>query len=177
MDYDTASPATEAPPPPQHPRMDCAPDYIKTIPAILKLVQMVASILTFGLSVSGSWGGGGGWVAFVSISAFIHAVIWFVLHLISLVPDVLINFFVEVIGYCIWTLFFFISGIVAAVAAGSSGVAGAAAFFAFVCMGVYGADAVMQLLEIRRIWKERNDRRQVPSRAAEEDDIFIQPTR
>lgn len=171
MEYNTASPATEAPPG-GHGDRGCPPEYIKTPRGILKIVQMFCSLLTFALSFGWSLSGGG-WVSFVAVSGFIHAVIWFVLHLMNVIPDIMFNYFVEVIGYCVWTLFFFISGIVAAVQGPYSSVAGAAAFFAFVCMIVFGADASIQLLELRSAWKDRNDRRQVPTRSTDEDDIFI----
>lgn len=108
----------------------------------------------------------------MGITGFIKAVTWFVLHLLSVIPDIMFNYFIEVIGYCIWTLFFFISGIVAAVNGPSASVAGAASFFAFVCFVVFGADAAIQLLELRSVWKARNDRRQVPTKNADEDEIF-----
>lgn len=173
MEYDTASPATEAPPG-NYRQRTCPPEYIKTPPGILKIIQIVTSLLTFILAVSGGWGqSGGGWVGFVGITGLVNATVWFVLHVLNVIPDIMANYFIEVIGYCVWTLFFFIAGIVAAVQGAHYPVAGAAAFFAFVGMAVFGADATIQLLEIRKIWKARNDRRQVPTKSAEEDDIFI----
>lgn len=135
---------------------------------------MVTALLTFILAVSGGWGyHGGGWVAFVGISGLIQATTWFILHVLNVIPDIMANYFIEVIGYCVWTLFFFIAGIVAACQGYYYPVAGAASFFAFVGLIVFGADATFQLLEIRTIWKARNDRRQVPTKSADEDDIFI----
>lgn len=174
MEYDTASPATEAPPGNYGGARSCPPAYIKTPPGILKIIQMVTSLLTFILAISGGWGHvGGGWVGFVGITGLINATIWFVLHCLNVIPDIMANYFIEVIGYCFWTLFFFIAGIVAAVQGANYPVAGAASFFAFVGLIVFGADTAIQLLEIRTIWKARNDRRQVPTKNADEDDIFI----
>jgi hypothetical protein len=173
MDYDTASPATEAPPGNYRER-SCPPEYVKTRQGILKIIQMVVSLLTFILSVAGGWGSvGGGWGGFVGITGLINSTIWFTLHMLSVIPDIMANYFIEVIVYCFLTLFFFIAGVVAACQGSVYPVAGAAAFFAFVGMIVFGADATIQLLEIRTLWKARNDRRQVPTKSADEDDIFI----
>ena len=142
----------------------CAPNvaYLKTLLGIIKIAQAVLSILTFILSLSAAWGGSAeGWVNFVAINGFIQATIWLFLHLFNAVPQIFANFLIEVIIYSLWTLFFFIAGIVAAVSASrlESGVAGAAAFFSFVCMVLFGVDAVIQLLAVRNNYKARNDRR------------------
>jgi hypothetical protein len=140
----------------------CPPYYIRTVPGILKIVEMILAILTFACAFGGgsnfSDDYGGGWVEFVGISALIYVAIWLILHLINFIPQFLINFLVELIGYAVLTVFFLIAGIVAAVAAGkysywylrseySSIVA--SCVFAFFSMVVYGFDTVLQLLAYR----------------------------
>ena len=56
-------------------------------------VFQVMSIIAFACSISVGWGGGG-WVNFVSISGFIQAVIWFVLHLLRVIPQIMANYLI-----------------------------------------------------------------------------------
>jgi len=158
----------------------CLPnvEYVKSLPGILKIVQTVASILAFALSMSAPWGHlGGGWVNFVSINGFIQALIWGLLNLFGVVPPILANYFVELIIYAIFTLFFFIAGIVAACRGSYFGVVGAASFFCFVCVVAFGVDAFFQFLEVRKQYKARNDRRPVSdsSNPNAEDTLFVRP--
>jgi len=158
----------------------CVPDvsYIKSLLGILKIIQVVTSLLTFALSMSVWWGHqGGGWVNFVAINGFIQALIWGLLHLFGVVPPLLETYFVELIIYAVFTLFFLIAGIVAACFGGQFAAVGAAAFFCFVCMVAFGVDAFFQFLDVRSKYKARNDRRPMSesSNPNAEDTLFVRP--
>jgi len=136
------------------------------------------SMITFILSVSVSWGGGGGWVNFVAINGFIEALIWGLLHLFEVIPRIVSNFFIELIYYSVWTLFYFIAGIVAASNGYFHGAVGAASFFCFLCTALFATDATMQFLEVRKQYKARNDRRPVSESSnnpTAEDTLFVKP--
>jgi hypothetical protein len=151
--------------------------YVKTLPGILKIIEVVLSIITFALSMSEPWGYlGGGWVNFVAINGFIFPFIWGLLHMFGVVPQILMNYFIELIYYALWTLFYFIAGIVAAVQ-GSIPVVGAASFFSFSCMIVFGIDLVRQTLAVRAQYKARNDRRPASNvgGGGPEDTLFERP--
>lgn len=145
--YTSSHTTTQSSPPEIRLRLD----YIKTIPGILKIVEVVASIITFICASVVPWGYlGAGWVQFVSISAFITALIWFIFYLIGVIyrfpgPWILIEF----IYYCVFTLFFLIAAIVSAARAHAAPSIGAAAFFAFVCTAVFAVDTFFQF----RAWR------------------------
>jgi hypothetical protein len=132
--------------------MKCPPDYIRTVPGIMKIVELVLCLLTFACSLGGYWSGyGGGWVEFVAMSCFITTLIWFIMHMLfPSLPGILINRPWEFIIYVIMCVLFLISGIVAAARAPNSlGAVGAAAFFAFAATVVYGVDIYFQFRDWR----------------------------
>ncbi|ESN90553.1 hypothetical protein HELRODRAFT_166233 [Helobdella robusta] len=146
------------------PRQTLQKDYIKSFLGICKIAQIILSIMTFAFSSSCPWGSlGGGWVGFVSMTGFINAVIYFVLHLFNTIPPVFVNYFVELISYAIFTLFFFIAGIVAAAKGHLDGLIVAAAIFCFGALVAFLMDTVIQGLEVNKAWRERNARRAVPT--------------
>jgi hypothetical protein len=176
MDYDTQPVAAD------QDRRTFQREFLTSFKGIIKIFQIVLSILTFALSTSSSKFGyqGGGWVGFVSMTGFLNATIWFILYLFNTVPDLALNYFVELIVYSVLTLFFFIAGIVAACKGYIGGVVAAASFFAFACFVAFGIDMAFQAMDERRRWKARNDRR-VPTSpesnisGGAEVDIFIRP--
>jgi hypothetical protein len=51
----------------------------------------VLCLLTFSCSLGGRWSSeGGGFVEFVSMAAFITTMIWFMMHMVNAVPQVLL---------------------------------------------------------------------------------------
>jgi hypothetical protein len=125
----------------------CPPEYIKTVPGILKIVEMVLCLITFACSLGGYWSPwGGGWVEFVAMSCFITTLLWFILHLVfTSLPGLLVNRPWEFVVYCIMGVLFLISGIVAAARAPYHlGAVGATAFFALAATLVYGVDIYFQ---------------------------------
>ena len=144
-----------------------SPDYLRTVPGLLKIAQMVLSIIAFATACAVAdklsyytEGDGFGWVSFVGITGFIMAVLCFALHILMSTnwswPR-----FVELILYAIWTICFMIAGIVAAALAAKirkfrySGLkttynnAAAAAAFSFFCMVVWAVDTVVQAMNVR----------------------------
>lgn len=137
-------------------RCECPPYYMRTMNGILKIVEMVLTILVFAISFGGWWSGyGGGWVEFTGISCFITITIWFILHLINWIPQIFLNFLFEFISYCIMTILLLISAIVAAARAGMfanpyKANIGACSFFAFAATFACGFDAVLLFLNHRQ---------------------------
>jgi hypothetical protein len=133
--------------------------YIKSICGIAKMVQIVMSIIAFLCSVVVPWAYiGGGWVNFVAITGFIHAIVFFCFHLLNFVPRMTVFVFIELISYIVFVVCFLIAGIVAAAGAqtrrndGRSDYSsvGASSFFCFASMIAWAVDAVFQFLEVRK---------------------------
>ncbi|ELU06263.1 hypothetical protein CAPTEDRAFT_223707 [Capitella teleta] len=60
-------------------------DYVRTIPGILKIVEIVLCLLTFICSIVPYWAPiGGGWVDFVAVTAGIGSTLIFLFNLVSL---------------------------------------------------------------------------------------------
>jgi hypothetical protein len=127
--------------------------YIRTVPGILKIVELVLDFLVFICLVAGPTYlySGIGWATFVSITAFISTMIllWlYLFHIIELyniVPWLL----VELIMCAIFVLMFFTASSVAAAGAASlvnfnPGPFAAAAFFGFMAMFCYGFDCFLK---------------------------------
>lgn len=153
----------------QQQRLACPPEYIKTVPGILKIAEMVLCLLTFACSLGGYWEGyGGGWVEFVAMSSFIITLVWFVLHiLLPVLPNILLSLPYEFITYAVMAGLFVIAGIVAAVRAPYlPGAVGAAAFFSFACMVVFGVDAFFQFRDWRGNGPQRTTTTTVTSTSA-----------
>jgi len=143
--------------------------YIKTVPGILRMVEIVLCIILFICSVSACSAGYSfgecGWGAFVGFMGFILVIAWLLFYLFHIhemaanVPWLLI----ELIFYTIWTFFLLVAGIALAVLSSrfangygsaskvSSG-AGAASFFAFAAAVVFG----FQTFLIFRDWRSRS---------------------
>lgn len=136
------------------------PEYIKTIPGILKVVEVVLSLVTFICAVIPWWGSAGGWVQFVSITAFITVLVWLIFYLIGLIHKIPpFRQLVEFIYYCVFTALFLIAAIVAAVKGGLAAAIGAAAFFAFAATAVFAVDTFFQF----RAWRSGQTEMQMTS--------------
>lgn len=126
-------------------------EYLKTIPGILKIVEIVLSLIVV-ICIAVQFFPGDGWVWFVSMSAFITVLIWFILYFIGVYGRLPAwRGILEFIYYCIFTVFYLIAAIIAAARAGQgwgSG-AGAAAFFAFAATAVFAVDTFFQF----RAWR------------------------
>lgn len=124
-------------------------DYVKSIPGILKIVEIVVSIVTFiCASIRLGWVPlGGGWVQFVSMTAFISTFVFFIFHFLNIISKIPANIpwnLIEFIYYCIFTGLYLIAAIVAAARGNLDPSIGATAFFGFVATVVYGIDTFFQ---------------------------------
>ncbi|CAD5122304.1 DgyrCDS10742 [Dimorphilus gyrociliatus] len=120
-------------------------NYIKSIPGLLKIAQIVLSLITFiCASVKSSFvKEGGGWVQFVSMTALIICTVLLIFYVTSLInklpgPWPLIEF----VYYGVYTLFYFIAFVVAAAQGTKYKIdAGkAAAAFSFFTLGTFAVD-------------------------------------
>uniref|UniRef100_A0A915KY86 MARVEL domain-containing protein n=1 Tax=Romanomermis culicivorax TaxID=13658 RepID=A0A915KY86_ROMCU len=135
-------------------------DEIKTPIGIIKIAEIVLSLITFICAASSncSWFSNVGWGSFVSLTGFFIACTFFVfliLHMRQRIPSGIPMLLIELIIHAIWTFFFMVAG--ATLAATSSdyyncrGSTGAGSFFAFVTMIVFGIDTFL----IFREWKSQ----------------------
>lgn len=140
------------------------PAYLRTIPGILKIVQIIFDII--GLICVASVGystrylssiGGDPFYEFVAVVGFVITLILLILYLFHVVgylykvPWYLIEFI-----YClVWAIFFFIASVCVAVYCGRYGCRGrhagwgAGAFFGFCAMIAYAVDAYFKF----RAWR------------------------
>jgi len=142
-------------------------NYVKTLPGILRIVEIALSIIVFICSVSGcSWHSHAGFGAFVGFVGFILVtalLVLSVMHVFDSYPQIPWILF-ELIFYAIWTFFFLVAGsCLAALASYSTvlngilyynycrGAAGAGSFFAFAAMLVFGIDTFFKFRE----WRSR----------------------
>lgn len=123
------------------------PSYVRTVPGILKIVQMVADILGFICVVSSRDSYHSGWYDFVAMTGFLLTgtlLLFYFFHLIErlhMLPWLLIEFI-----YCtLWTLFFFISAVLVATRPYTGGYI-AGAVFGFVATVAYGYDAFLKFM-------------------------------
>jgi hypothetical protein len=131
-------------------------DYLKTVNGILKIVEIVLSIIAFACSTATSnnnyyWSGKGGygWVSFVTITGFIQAIISLIMHLLF-VMNWKWNTLLELITYGVWTVLLLIAGIVAAACAHPYlSTTGAAAAFTFFAMVAWAIDTGFQAQHVR----------------------------
>lgn len=144
-----------------------SPGYLGTVPGILKIAEMVLSIITFGLAAAvsdHSWGkgeSGFGWVSFVAIAGFLIALICLLIHF-TLSTSWAWPRIVELGVYALWTVCFAIAGIVAAALHDTNHgdypyrntkhynrTAAAAAAFSFFCMVLWAVDTVLMAMNTR----------------------------
>lgn len=123
--------------------------YIKTIPGMLKVGQILTSLIGF-ICVQSAWAwkvhSSFGWYSFVSMTAFWVTLVLLIFYLIHLIEKLhFLPWLLGELGYCgIWTIFYVITGIVAATNASHDGAWGAASFFAFVGFVLYGFDTFLK---------------------------------
>uniref|UniRef100_A0A914XHJ7 MARVEL domain-containing protein n=1 Tax=Plectus sambesii TaxID=2011161 RepID=A0A914XHJ7_9BILA len=136
------------------------PDYVRSRSGILKIVQIVLSLVALIISAA-SYGNSGerGWACFVSfigVALTLALLVAFVLTLnksLNRAPWLLI----EMIYYIVMTLFFLLAGILMAVLAGHWAgwnpswqvVPAIAAALLFLCMILFGVDAVFKFRDWR----------------------------
>lgn len=149
-----------------------SPEYLRTVPGLLKLVELVLSIIAFACAAAVAdqtcsrgdfwyWGecndkrmNAFGWVSFVGISGFILALICLLVHF-TMSTRWAWPRFLELGLYALWTICFAIAGIVAAALHGGHGepkvdrTAAAAAAFSFFSMAAWAADTVLQAMNTR----------------------------
>ncbi|KAK9888801.1 hypothetical protein WA026_001024 [Henosepilachna vigintioctopunctata] len=128
------------------------PSYIQTLPGILKIIQILGSLIGFiCIEASGiSNHTRGGFFNFVALVAFFFTgilLLFYLLHIIEKtykIPWLMVEF-----GFCaIWTVAYLAVSIVAATYGADSYVA--AAFFGFCCMVAYGIDAFLKYAALKR---------------------------
>jgi len=141
---DPGFPDSQSQPAYQAPRIRFDPSYIRTLPGILKIVQMALNLIGYiccALSMA-NLHSRGAWFDFVSMTGFWLTGILLVLYLMHIVekfqqiPWMLIE-----VGYTgLWTFFYFTCSMAVAVWGGQFEMFAAAAFFGFAAMFAYGAD-------------------------------------
>lgn len=137
-------------PSPTRSRISFSPEYLKTVPGILKIVEIILSLLTFICSCIDTWEAAG-WAQFQSAFAVFATSLYLVLYLLNLItrlpgPWPLIEF----IYYMIFTACFVITAIAAAAQATSEFPSIAAtAFFAFGATSVFAVDTFFHF----RAWR------------------------
>lgn len=129
--------------------------YLTSIDSILKIVEMVLSLIVFICITSHAWYSvvGGGWVQFVSISCLITVLIlwiFFMLRIIYKLPGPWA--LIILIYYIVYTVFFLICFLVCAIQASKyydNGGLIAAAIFSFIMLGVLAVDTFFQFRKFR----------------------------
>ncbi|CAL4092069.1 unnamed protein product [Meganyctiphanes norvegica] len=124
------------------PNIHFDPTYIKTIPGILKAVQLLLNLIGYICAMVCPDHSSSNWFSFVSMTAFWVTGILLVLYLMHIlerfpmVPWLMLEF-----GYCAVFTFFYLTCASATAASGADDPAfGAAAFFGFAAMIAYGVD-------------------------------------
>ncbi|XP_025076528.1 MARVEL domain-containing protein 1-like [Pomacea canaliculata] len=120
-------------------------EYVRTIPSILKIVEIVLDILVLICASIDDWYYvGGGWVQFVAASALGTTVILFIFHFFQLISQLSGPWNLIEIIYCgIYVILFLIAAIVSAVRAHLEPSIVAACFFCFAALAVYTLDVVI----------------------------------
>ncbi|CAH1250173.1 CMTM8 [Branchiostoma lanceolatum] len=130
-------------------------DYIKSIPGILKVVELLFGLIVWACVASYVYAGGQHWVMFVAVTSWLFTLLYFIFCLLSLRDSMpIVSTFnwnlIETVYSAIVTFLYFIA---ACVQAGTTGVGGnsfmatghystyaAAAAFAFLVTIAYGVD-------------------------------------
>lgn len=127
--------------------------YIRTIPGILKIAQVVISLLGFICVELGGcyYCSQKNWYGFVSMTAFWATLVllgFYLFHVIEKLHK--IPWLLGEFGYCaIWTLLYLIASLVVSVSGGAESSWAAGGFFGFVAMVLYGIDAFLKF----RAWR------------------------
>ncbi|XP_014665856.1 PREDICTED: CKLF-like MARVEL transmembrane domain-containing protein 4 [Priapulus caudatus] len=131
--------------PAARPRWDIS--YIRTVPGLLKIAQVVISLIGFICCIAAGFNiAATGFFEFVSMTAFWVSLVMLFLYLshfisfVRAIPWLMLEFF-----YCaLWTLLYLISSIVLASSSSNCANCGgmkAASFFGFVATAAYAVDA------------------------------------
>lgn len=132
-------------------------DFLRGVGGILKIVEMIFSLVTFICASCTSYHkDAAGWIQFVSMTAFVLTAMLYILHAFKLPPKLSKTFpfkFCELCFYGVFTLFYFISGVVAACYAPHNPALSAAAFFTFASMVVFGIDIYFRFMD----WRHSNE--------------------
>ncbi|KAI1718659.1 membrane-associating domain-containing protein [Ditylenchus destructor] len=128
-------------------------NYLRTLPGLLKCIQIAFDFLCFICVLVGgpAYYAGVGWATFVSVFGFVITITLLMLYLFHVVDSLQqVPWIVAEMIYCFaWTIFYFIAGSVLAVASVSHPHAAGwtiAAFFAFLAMLAYGLDCYLKFL-------------------------------
>ncbi|KAK0060894.1 CKLF-like MARVEL transmembrane domain-containing protein 4 [Biomphalaria pfeifferi] len=121
------------------------PEYVKSTPGLLKIAEIILSVLVLICASIDWWYSiGGGWVQFVAASALITTVILFIFHFFNLISRVTVRWnFIEFIYYCVFVVLYVIAAIVAAVRAHLAPSIVATAIFTFLALAVYAIDTYL----------------------------------
>lgn len=132
-------------------------DFLRGVPGILKLIEMIFSLVTFICASCTSYHkDAAGWIQFVSMTAFVLTSMLYIFYVFKLPPKLARTFpfkFSELCYYVVFTVFYFISGVVAACYAPHNAALSAAAFFAFASWVVFGIDIYFRLMD----WRHSNE--------------------
>lgn len=128
------------------------PGYVKTLPGALKLAAVILDLVCMICLVASPpyWRehSVGEWYIFVCMTAFWVSSILLIMYLLHFIEKfhVIPWLMLEFGFYALWTFFFFTSSIAVAVKSVYSPAMVAAAIFGFVCMVVYGVDAIIKFM-------------------------------
>ncbi|KAL4234133.1 hypothetical protein ACF0H5_005786 [Mactra antiquata] len=120
--------------------------YLNSLPSFLKIGEIVLDIIAFiCASVWIHWGAyGGGWVQFVTMSAFITTLLLFGFHLFRIIYKLPGPWgIIELIYYVLYTLLMLISAIVCAVRFNWHSSIAATTFFTFAATALYVIDTFL----------------------------------
>ncbi|XP_064467479.1 CKLF-like MARVEL transmembrane domain-containing protein 4 isoform X2 [Ornithodoros turicata] len=120
------------------------PSYLRTVPGLLKVAQLVISLIGFICSQIAAFSLSTiNWYGFVSMTAFWVTLVLLLFYLFHLIERIkFIPWLLAELIYCgVWALLYFTAAVAAAVKGKWEEALAAAAFFGFVAMALYGADA------------------------------------
>ncbi|XP_046385871.1 plasmolipin [Ischnura elegans] len=127
--------------------------YVRTLPGMLKVGQMVVDILGFICIIASNWSHSsrGSWFNTVAMGGFWFTGIMLALYLFHIVEKLyrIPWLKIEFIFCTLWVLFYLIAASLAAAIGGAIEAFAAAAFFGFVGMILYGFDAYIKFKAIK----------------------------
>ncbi|KAF4520693.1 hypothetical protein B566_EDAN006369 [Ephemera danica] len=129
------------------------PEYVKTLPGILKCVQIVLNLLGFICIIASKFSrlSRGSWFSTVAMGGFWFTAILLGFYLYHVIERVYRIPWLKIeLGFCsLWTVFYLIASILAADYTRIDEAFGAAAFFGFCAMVAYGFDAYLKFQGVR----------------------------
>ncbi|XP_013787640.1 MARVEL domain-containing protein 1-like [Limulus polyphemus] len=122
--------------------------YIRTVPGILKVVQVVINLIGFICAQVAlcSLCSESNWFSFVSMTAFWVTLILLIFYLFHVIEKThIIPWLLVELVYCgVWTIFYLIAALVVSVNGRYDNAWAAAGFFGFVAMLLYGTDTFLK---------------------------------